>query len=245
MCGRYTLRKGLDQISEKIVGYALAPKSETKAAALAARFNIAPGQRNLVLRKEPERPSTLGTASMSWGLVPSWSKGPGHHSPLINARSETISEKPSFKAALKRRRCIVPADGFYEWKRARSGNQPYFFNLRDDSVFMMAGVWETWSGEHGQDLQSYTVLTTRANSLMVKCHPRMPVILQGSKLETWLEEDVSKLDPATLAELFAPIESGLMSSRSANPAVGNSKTEGPACLEAPASGPSSQLDLGL
>lgn len=243
MCGRYTLRKGLNNVAEKLGHYLLdAPQSNS---GIAARYNIAPTQENLVLRKSFENPGQLQAAYLRWGLVPSWSKTPHTQSPMINARSETVAEKPSFRAAYQRRRCLVPADGFYEWKKAKGVNQPYFFSLADDSVFLMAGIWETWVGEHNQYFDSYTILTTHSNSLMAKYHDRMPVILSGEKLEQWLEPNMPNLGASERHELFAPIESKLMSCRPANPIVNNNRSDGPKCLEAPESKPIPQLDLDI
>ncbi|EDY84840.1 conserved hypothetical protein [Verrucomicrobiia bacterium DG1235] len=244
MCGRYTLRKGLSSIAEKLGDYALESAPEDIAEEV-PRYNIAPTQKNLVLRKSFENPELLQIARLRWGLVPSWSKTPQTQTPMINARSETVAEKPSFRAAFQRRRCLVPADGFYEWKKHKGANLPYFFSLADESVFLMAGIWETWVGEHNQQFDSFTILTTHANALMAKYHERMPVILDGDRIAQWLETDVPKLSPADQHELFAPVESDHMVCRPANPIVNNNRSDGPACLEAPASNPLSQLDLGL
>lgn len=244
MCGRYTLRKGLSNVAEKLGNYLLdaAPESVSN---IGPRFNIAPTQNNLVLRKSFDEPDKLQAAYLRWGLIPSWSKTQQTQSPMINARSETVAEKPSFRAAFQRRRCLIPADGFYEWKKAKGVNQPYFFSMADDSVFLMAGIWETWVGEHNQHFDSYTILTTHANALMAKYHERMPVILSGERLEQWLEPSITKLNADERRELFAPIDPELMSCRPANPIVNNNRSEGPECLEAPASAPIPQLDLGL
>jgi len=230
MCGRYTLRKGLSNVAEKIGDYALDPSSPVDDGE-APRFNIAPTQNNLVLRKSLADPDLLTPVQMRWGLVPSWSKTPSTQSPIINARSETVAEKPSFKAALKRRRCLVPADGFYEWKKHHGGKLPIHFSMADDSVFLMAGIWERWTGEENQSFESYTVLTTQANALIAQYHDRMPVILSGDKIEQWLETDMSKLSLAEQANFYQPFNPQRMASRHANPCVNNTKTEGPECLE--------------
>lgn len=245
MCGRYTLRKGLENISEKIGDYVLASDSHAIIEAEEPRFNIAPTQRNLVLRKSFHAPQTLQPSFLRWGLIPSWSKQPQTQTPIINARSETVAEKPSFKAAFKRRRCLIPADGFYEWKKHKGTNLPYFFSLQDDSLFLMAGIWETWVGGHGQTIESYTVLTTHANSVMAKYHERMPVILTPERIPIWLDSDVSSLNANEREDLFAPLDPNLMTCRPANPIVNNNRSEGPECLDAPANQPLSQLDLGL
>ncbi len=244
MCGRYTLRKGLSNVAEQLVSDLL-ETSPDSASNIGARYNIAPPQNNLVLRKSFENPDRLRAAYLRWGLVPSWSKTPQTQAPMINARSETVAEKPSFRAAFQRRRCLIPADGFYEWKKSKGVNQPYFFSMADDSVFLMAGIWETWVGEHNQHFDSYTILTTHANSLMAKYHERMPVILSGERLQQWLEPSLPTLSAAARHELFAPIESERMSCHLANPIVNNNRSEGPKCLVAPDTKPVPQLDLGL
>jgi len=244
MCGRYTLRKGLSEVAAGVGSYLIEPASGAEPAC-EPRFNIAPTQHNLVLRKAPQASQTLETTQMRWGLIPSWSKRGQSQSPMINARSETVAEKPAFRAAFQRRRCLVPADGFYEWKQRRGASIPFFFSLSDDSVFFMAGIWETWIGEHGEQIDSYTVLTTHANALLAKFHERMPVILGAEQLSLWLESDMSRLPLAERNELLAPIDPGRMRCQPANPLVNNNRSEGPACLEAPETHPASQLDLGL
>lgn len=245
MCGRYTLRKGLENIADKIGDYVLETDLHQSVGKPEPRFNIAPTQRNPVLRKSFEIPKTLQTSYLRWGLVPSWSKQPYTQSPIINARSETVAEKPSFKAAFKRRRCLIPADGFYEWKKHKGANLPFFFSVEDESIFLMAGIWESWVGEHGQSLESYTILTTQANSLMAKYHERMPVILTPDRVPIWLDADVSNFNSAERDDLFAPLDPALMDCRPANPIVNNNRSEGPECLDAPTEKPVSQLDLGL
>lgn len=244
MCGRYTLRKGLSEIAEKLSDFAFEAPSATIEND-GPRFNIAPTQNNLVLRRSFADPKTLQAAYLRWGLVPSWSKTPQTQSPMINARSETVADKPSFRGAFQRRRCLVPADGFYEWKRHKGANLPYHFSLVDESIFFMAGIWETWVGEHNQQLESYTILTTQANTLMAKYHERMPVILSDEKVTNWLEADFANISLATRNEIFSPISADRMSCRPANPIVNNNRSEGEACLEEPSEISLSQLDLGL
>lgn len=244
MCGRYTLRKGLSNVAEKLGNYLLEAPHET-ISKIGPRFNIAPTQNNLILRKAFENPDRLQATYQRWGLVPSWSKTPQTPSPMINARSETVAEKPSFRAAFQRRRCLIPADGFYEWKKSKGANMPYYFSMADDSVFLMAGIWETWVGEHNQQFDSYTILTTHANALMAKYHERMPVILTGDRLGQWLESSMANLGAAERRELFAPIEPELMRCNPANPIVNNNRSEGAECLEAPESRTIPQLDLEL
>ena len=245
MCGRYTLVKKPISIGKnpaREIRYAvLASKADS---AFEARYNIAPTQLNLVVRRD-EDPNALIASPMRWGLIPSWSKTGSTQSLLINARSETIADKPSFKAAYRRRRCLVPSDGYYEWKRGRNGNQPYYFQLEDESVFYMAGIWESWYDETGHGTDSYAILTTQANALAAKTHDRMPVILEDSLALEWLEDDADRFDSERRFEFFAPLSPSLMKSRPVNPAVNNNQNEGPTCIEKPPVEASTQLDMGF
>lgn len=244
MCERYTLRQNLAYVAEKLGHYELEP-TELQSHEIEPRFNIAPTQQNIVLRKSFTARGQLQVSQLRWGLVPSWSKSPHTQSPIINADSETIAEKPSFRAAFQRRRCLIPADGFYEWKNRKGVHHPYFFSMADDSIFLMAGIWETWIGKNNKCFDSYTVLTTHANKLVAKYHERMPAILPEDRLERWLESDMAKLDTSERNRLFAPIEPSLMTCRPANPIVSNDRSEGPECLTAPEQAHVPQLDLGL
>jgi putative SOS response-associated peptidase YedK len=188
-----------------------------------ARYNIAPTQEVLVVRADPSD-GHRAAAMMRWGLVPSWSKdakgaaGP----PMINARSETLAEKPMFRTAVRRRRCLIPADGFYEWQAAPGGGkkQPYYIHRPDGGPFAFAGLWETWKGggvpspnrspqakeidgaEQPLTIESCTIVTTSANVALQALHDRMPVVLAPCDYEIWLDAKVE--DPAALAHLLAP-----------------------------------------
>ncbi len=244
MCGRYTLRKGFKSLGESVGDYLLENKVEALGESV-PRYNIAPTQNNTVFLPSQNNSKILNTSRMRWGLVPSWSKEPRSQSPMINARSETVFDKPSFRSAFERRRCLVPADGFYEWKRRNGINQPYHFTLRDEAPFCMAGIWESWTGKDGYEIQSYTILTTRANSLMAKFHDRMPVILSAERCRDWLELNTSSINKIKASEIFAPFDSQAMAYKVANPVVNNNSNEGPACLEAPTAADQPQLDLDL
>lgn len=245
MCGRYTLVK-------KPISIGKNPAREIRYAILSnkddsnfqERYNIAPTQDNLVIRKD-EADGALFASNMRWGLIPSWSRTGSTQSLLINARSETIADKPSFKAAYRRRRCLVPGDGYYEWMRARNGNQPYYFQLNDEAVFYMAGIWESWYDDVGKATSSYAILTTQANALAAKTHDRMPVILEESMAIDWLEDEPDRFESERRIEFFNPLDPSLMKSRPVNPAVNNNQNEGPACIEAPPIEASTQLDMGF
>jgi putative SOS response-associated peptidase YedK len=179
MCGRYTLKSGGDVI----VGlFGLAEELEIEP-----RYNIAPTQQIPVVLEEDGRK----LEEMHWGLIPSWAKDPSIGSRMINARAETVSEKPSFRSAFKKRRCLIPADGFYEWAKEPGGKQPYHLRLKDGSLFGFAGLWETWSGAEpgGEEVRSCTIITTEPNEVAWEVHNRMPVILPPDLYDAWLEPD--------------------------------------------------------
>ncbi len=207
-------------------------------------YNIAPTQENIVIR-QLDREAGPEARLMRWGLIPSWAKTDSSQKLLINARAETVADKPLFKAAFHRRRCIVPADGFYEWKRKRDVNQPYYFQMADESVFYMAGVWESWRNEKDEAIESYLILTTRPNSLVSKAHDRMPVILQGDKLDFWLIGKPELFEAEQQADLFEPLPAKAMTGRPVSQAVNNASLDGPECLEAPKEEATTQLDMGF
>jgi putative SOS response-associated peptidase YedK len=167
-----------------------------------------------------------------WGLIPSWSKDPSMGARMINARSEGVTEKPSFRAAFKRRRCLVPSSGFYEWRQVEKGKEPYFILPADDGVFGLAGLWETWTGPDGGELQSCTILTTEANELMTPIHNRMPVILSQEDWTEWLgsgtEDPPNKL--AKLPHLLRPCDSKKMKLRPVSTYVNSPRNEGDQCI---------------
>ena len=245
MCGRYTLIKQPASIGVKSPKKIELPDdSGAEALAFKPRYNIAPTQGNLVVRKHTEDEG-LTMSSMRWGLLPSWSRTGETTSLLINARSETVAEKPSFKAAYQRRRCLVPADGYYEWKRHRSLNQPYYLQLVDDSVFFMAGIWETWHDAAGAPTESFAILTTQANALAAKVHDRMPVILEGDDTLIWLDGDPDIIETEKRFDLLGPIDSGRMKFRAVNPIVNNNQNDVPDCISEPPVEASTQLDMGF
>lgn len=170
-----------------------------------ARYNIAPTQPVPVVVER----ATAGSERIrvleqfQWGLVPSWAKDPGIGAKMINARSETVREKPSFRSAVKYRRCIVPADGFYEWDKSGGNKQPYLFRRADGDTFGFAGLWEEWNAPDGSPLQTCTILTTSANETVARVHDRMPVILRTRDDEAeWLDTRIRTADD--LAPLWVP-----------------------------------------
>jgi putative SOS response-associated peptidase YedK len=148
--------------------------------------------------------------SLKWGLVPVWAKEPEIGARLINARSETVTEKPSFRDAFKYRRCLIPASGFYEWKREGKGKQPYYFHMRDDEPFAFAGLWERWEGIGGKAIESCTILTTEANEVLAPVHERMPVIVASKDYDLWLDTQMTEKN--RLTPLLRPYPSTEMTS---------------------------------
>jgi putative SOS response-associated peptidase YedK len=190
MCGRYSLEAGADEIAE---AFALA-----ESIAFSARYNIAPTQSVPVVRPGPSA-TDRRLDVIRWGLTPAWAKGPR---PIINARSETAAEKPSFRSAFKRRRCLVPATGFYEWQKLGSAKQPFHIRMRKGGVFAFAGLWDTCPDPDGNTVEAFAVLTCAPNATMKPIHNRMPVILDARDYETWLDPALESGD--ALTALLAP-----------------------------------------
>lgn len=190
MCGRFSLTADEKQINMFFeLSGGIAP--------YVPRYNGAPTQLLPVITTEEPRKLQL----FRWGLIPRWSKEISR-TPLINARSETIDQKPSFKTAFREKRCLVPADGFYEW--LHSGRKlPYRFTMKDESLFAFAGIWDYWRQPTGETLHSFAIITTEANQLMAPIHDRMPVILDKSNFNTWLEDK----DEAQLKKMLTPFPS--------------------------------------
>jgi putative SOS response-associated peptidase YedK len=227
MCGRYTLKSGRKKLVEQ---FAFDDLPEFQP-----RFNLGPTQDGLVVRTG-DRPGTRTAAWLRWGLVPSWTK-PGAHSPplLINARGETVAEKPAFRDAFKRRRCLVLADGFYEWSRLGAVKQPYHLTVNRGEPFAMAGLWERWQPpDAGPDerLETYTIITTAANEVLAPLHDRMPVILDPDFFDDWLNPLVT--DPHALQPLLKPYPAVHMFARAVSSRVNNIKHDDAACLAPPA-----------
>jgi len=221
MCGRFTLRASASVIAEQFDLFDVPP--------LEPSYNIAPTQPVAAVRRSPEAPQDgRELVQLRWGLIPNWAKDPGIGNRLINARCETAAEKPAFRAALRRRRCLVVADGFYEWKR-NGRKQPYFIRMKDDRPFAFAGLWEYWEGEDGSYIESCVLLTTRPNGLMAPIHNRMPVILARETYDQWLDPD--QQDPQALAPLWEPYPSEQMLAYPVSTVVNNPANNDPSCIE--------------
>jgi putative SOS response-associated peptidase YedK len=175
MCGRFVLKSPAPKLAQVFA---------FKQLDFTAHYNIAPTQGVAALRAAGEEREL---AFLRWGLIPSWSKDPGVGNRLINARVETVAEKPSFRAAFKHRRCLILADGFFEWVQRDGKKQPYYITLRDGNPFAMAGLWEEWHNEDGEVIESCTIITTEANDFMRPLHSRMPVILDPENYAAWCQ----------------------------------------------------------
>jgi putative SOS response-associated peptidase YedK len=220
MCGRFALFTSPEALA-RLFGVAEAP-------ALEPRYNIAPTQNIAAVRIAPER-KAREWALLRWGLVPFWAADPRIGSRLINARSETAAEKPAFRHAFRLRRCLVPADGFYEWQRLAREKRPYFIRLRERETFAIAGLWEEWRGPEGAAIASCTLLTTEANALMRPLHDRMPAILPPQDYDLWLDPDVQR--PEALLPLLKPYPAEAMIAYPVRPLVNNPANDSPLCVE--------------
>ena len=178
MCGRFTLRTPAHRLAEAIGAHEL-PN-------LPPRYNIAPTQDAAVVRR-PREGEGRELAMLRWGLVPPWSEGPDSGYSMINARAETVATKSAFRSAFRHRRCLVPADGFFEWQKVDGRKQPYLVELSDGEPFAFAGLWEHWEGLGGDVIDSFTIIVTEANELLRPIHDRMPVILDPPDYDLWLE----------------------------------------------------------
>jgi putative SOS response-associated peptidase YedK len=195
-----------------------------------ARFNIAPTQPVPVIRLVPEQAEPRRELVwLRWGLVPSWAQDASIGSRLINARAETAASKPAFRAAMRRRRCLVAADGFYEWRADGRKKQPHFIHFRDDRPFAFAGLWEAWEGPQHAALESCTLLTTEANDLVRPIHDRMPVILPPESYGAWLDPAVE--DPQALMRLLVPYPSGPLEAYLVSGFVNSPAHDSPQCID--------------
>lgn len=189
------------------------------------RYNIAPTQRILAARQSDA--GTREIVALKWGLIPSWAKEPKIASSMINARGETVADKPAFRAAFKSRRCLIPTDGFYEWEKKGNAKQPLHITIGNDDVFALAGLWEHWRDPQGAEVETCTIVTTTANSLMESFHDRMPVIVAPENYAKWLD---TKATRETLESLIVPFSPDTMHVRPVSSFVNNARHEGPECL---------------
>lgn len=213
MCGRYTLHHKVEAVNARF-------SVEAPPELIVPRFNIAPSQIVPIVRQGDERE----LVGCKWGLVPFWAEDPSIGNKMINARAETLAEKPSYKRALKSRRCLIPADGFYEWKKDGRTKQPMHIKRKDDELFAFAGLWEEWKAPDGGRLHTCTIITTEPNKLMAEIHNRMPVILPREAERVWLDPAFD--DPAQLTALLKPFDARQLTAYPVSPAVNTPAREG-------------------
>jgi len=216
MCGRYTLTAEAEVLQttfqlDRVEGYM-------------PRYNIAPTQTVPIITHEQRRALTW----VRWGLIPSWAKDPSIGATLINARAETLEEKPSFRESFRRRRCLIPADGFYEWAKVGAQKKPHFIYRPGRALFAFAGLWDAWKNTQGEWVRSCTIITTEPNDLIRPLHHRMAVILNPEQAEDWLDEQAS---PQTLQTLLQTYPEEGLDLYEVGQAVNGTQAEGPQLIE--------------
>lgn len=217
MCGRYSLSSNGEALVKEF--------GVNDLAAWSPRFNIAPSQAVPVLVRNGE---ALEATSFYWGLVPAWAKDRKMQSRLINARAESVAEKPSFRSAFRRRRCLVLANGYYEWVKRNNEKQPYYIHLQSHRPFAFAGLWEKWLDENGTPYLSCSIITCAANERLTALHQRMPVVLPKSTHATWLQ---SETDRQTLIDLLKPAANDAFNAIAVSRFVNAPNHEGPDCIK--------------
>jgi putative SOS response-associated peptidase YedK len=218
MCGRYTLRTPLTELAKQL-------EFDLGGVLAVPRFNIAPSQDVLAMRDGRE------LATFKWGLLPGWAKD-AKFAP-INARSDTVAVKPTFRTAFRRRRCLMLADGYFEWLRQGKSKKPYLYEVDGGKPFAFAAVWEMWRGPEGDadtPLETCAMVTCDANKLAAEVHDRMPVILDACDYDAWLSPAT---EPDELLRLLVPFDSDRMSARPVSTTVNNARNEGPECIAEP------------
>ena len=219
MCGRFTLTVTWEELLNRyLIDAASAAPFHTP------RFNIAPTQMVAAVIHDGAR-RRIG--QLRWGLIPSWAKDVSEGAKMINARSETISQKPAYKVPFQRKRCLIPADSFYEWKRSGSGKTPYRIGRADGSIFSMAGLYEMWNAPDGSRISTCTVITTEPNGLLEPIHNRMPVILSEEDEALWINQNTSS---AVLKQLLRPFPEQEMMAVRVSTTVNSVKNDSPECI---------------
>ncbi len=215
MCGRFTLHLPPELLAE-IFGLLEIP-------VFPARYNIAPTQMIAVVKDASGGRNRLDF--LHWGLIPHWAKDRKIGQKMINARAETVHEKPAFRHAIRHRRCLVPASGFFEWRHEDKGKIPLYVRLKDGSPMVFAAIWESWQAPEGETVESCAILTTSSNELIEPLHDRMPVILHSGEFRLWLDPEIS--DPAKLRHLYRPYPSDLMEMYPVSSLVNSPRNESP------------------
>ncbi|MBW2484724.1 MAG: SOS response-associated peptidase [Deltaproteobacteria bacterium] len=219
MCGRFALKTPPRSIQQHF--------DIPETIDLSPSYNIAPSQDIVVIRHLSGK-DYRQLDMLRWGLIPGWAKDMKISYRMINARAETLAQKPSFRAAFKKRRCLIAADGFYEWRHLGKTKQPYFVHMKNGAVFGFAGLWESWTSPGGSIVESCTIITTSANDLVRKIHDRMPVILHPQKYAAWLNQESWE---NSLQPLLVPYPASEMESYRVSSEVNNPKNNIPACLQ--------------
>jgi putative SOS response-associated peptidase YedK len=219
MCGRYRLSRRKQIIEEHF-------DSVSGEEDWTPRYNVAPTQPVPIIRQHPKEPHR-DLSLVRWGLIPSWAKDASGSAGSINARSESAAIKPAFREALKLRRCLVPADGFYEWSRAGKTKQPYCFEVNDGELFAFAGLWERWKDPSGKWIKSCSILTTTPNAVTAQVHDRMPVILNPDRYDLWLDPGSS--DVTAVSEMLKPYDARLMRSYPVSTRINHTQNDDPEC----------------
>lgn len=218
MCGRFVLTANPETV-QTAFNLTSVPDEMTP------RYNIAPTQPVAIITNDDPKALTF----YRWGLIPSWAKDSKIGNQMINARSESAHEKPAFRAAFKRRRCLIPSDGFYEWRKQGGDKIPMFIHLKDREIFAMAGLWEIWHSPDGSEVRSCTILTTAANSFMETIHNRMPVILRKEDYEFWLSPEEEPV-PA-LQAVLKPFDPEAMTAYRVSKMVNRPNNDTPECIQ--------------
>jgi putative SOS response-associated peptidase YedK len=219
MCGRFIQSSRISLYAEEL------GLPEGQYGDLVARYNIAPTANVIVYRPQE---GVRGFTTIRWGLVPHWSKGPDHRYSMINARAETVAERPAYRGPFRSGRCVIPADGFYEWRQEDGGKQPYLIRRADQRPMLFAGLWDRWEGPDGP-VDSCTIIVTEANDLIRPIHDRMPAILAGADMQTWLDPQEGR--PDALLATLQPFAAGEMEAYPVSRKVNRPDHDGPELVE--------------
>ena len=219
MCGRYRLSRRKQIVEEYFAS--VSGEDDWRP-----RYNIAPTQPVPIIRQNP-RERVRELSLVRWGLIPSWAKEPSIAAGMINARSETAGTKPAFRDALKFRRCLIPADGFYEWQRTGKAKQPHCFEVNEGELFAFAGIWDRWRDPDGKSVETCSILTTTPNAVTSGVHDRMPVILDPDSYDLWLDPGMQNV--AAASELLKPCDARLMRCYSVSTRINNVSNDDEEC----------------
>jgi putative SOS response-associated peptidase YedK len=220
MCGRYRLSRSKELLAGH---FDVEPDDDWEP-----RYNIAPTQNVPVIRQHSVEPKRMGS-QMRWGLIPAWAKDASIGFKRINARAETVATKPAHRDVLRKRRCLIPGDGFYEWAKDGKAKTPFCFTMADNSIFAFAGIWDSWRNPQGQTIETCSIITTTPNALLANIHDRMQVILPDDAYDLWLDPGFQK--PDAICELLKPFDPTLMRRYEVSSRVNLVQNDDPACAE--------------